>query len=210
MTTKRGVATSTRRREEGRRTRGKGLVLMKMYRGRKSRAEWPLRIHLASVVVRAKYSPRGRHPFPPFNFALSFTTVSSSSTLFHLLPATAVSSLSLVLRREPMRIRDLRYIPSLKVVTRLVFQRERPYRGKAATATALSTIWHKSTQCSTLRELRPPLSPHCLPSFAFLSLFPFPSMTCSSRVGREAAIRTNLPIINSTCLFHPLRAICAT
>lgn len=105
-----------------------------------------------------------------------------------------------------MRIRDLRYIPSLKVVTRLVFQRERPYRGKAATATALSTIWHKSTQCSTLRELRPPLSPHCLPSFAFLSLFPFPSMTCSSRVGREAAIRTDLPIINSTCLFHPPRA----
>lgn len=39
MTTKRGVATSTRRREEGRRTRGKGLALMKMYRGRKSRAE---------------------------------------------------------------------------------------------------------------------------------------------------------------------------
>ena len=96
---------------------------------------------------------------------------------------------------------------SPKVVARSVCfnRRERPCRGKAATATALSTIWHKSTQCSTLRELRPPLSPYCLPSFCFLIPFflslSFPSSTrphrgCRTRGG--SAIRTDLPIINST------------
>lgn len=63
------------------------------------------------------------------------------------------------------RIRELRYIP--KVVTRSVFSARVAPRQSGATT--LSTIWHKSTRCSTLGEIRPPLSPYCLPS----SLFPF-------------------------------------
>lgn len=64
------------------------------------------------------------------------------------------------------RIRELRYIP--KVVTRSVFSaRVAPRQSRATT---LSTIWHKSTRCSTLGEIRPPLSPYCLPSSPF---FPF-------------------------------------
>lgn len=63
-------------------------------------------------------------------------------------------------------IRELRYIP--KVVTRSVFSARIAPRQSGATT--LSTIWHKSTRCSTLGEIRPPLSPYCLPSSPF---FPF-------------------------------------
>ena len=45
-----------RKKRDRQKRRGWGVVLMKMYRGRKSRAEWPLRVHLASVVG-AKYGP---------------------------------------------------------------------------------------------------------------------------------------------------------
>lgn len=90
------------------------------------------------------------------------------------------------------RIRELRYIP--KVVTRSVFSaRVAPRQSRATT---LSTIWHKSTRCSTLGEIRPPLSPYCLPSSPFS---PFDAFQVG-RGGNRAAIRPDLPIINSTRL----------
>lgn len=87
-----------------------------------------------------------------------------------------------------------RYIP--KVVTRSVFSaRVAPRQSRATT---LSTIWHKSTRCSTLGEIRPPLSPYCLPSSPF---FPFRRVPGGERrAGSRAAIRADLPIINSTRL----------
>lgn len=76
------------------------------------------------------------------------------------------------------------------------FQREVAPRQSRATTT-LSTIWHKSTRCSTLGEIRPPLSPYCLPSPPF---FPSRRVLQVGGEGNRAAIRADLPIINSTRL----------
>lgn len=75
-----------------------------------------------------------------------------------------------------------------------------------ASVGSLSTIWHKSTQCSTLRELRPPLSPYCLPTFYYLLTTPsttFPlSFTTYQTCSMKDRYPNDQPIINSTRL-HP-------
>lgn len=104
---------------------------------------------------------------------------------WHQLLATILSPFRLVLHRSRSYLLPLRRLttsPSLTVpgITggawgeiypeggslARCFQREVAPRQSRATTT-LSTIWHKSTRCSTLGEIRPPLSPYCLPSPPF-------------------------------------------
>lgn len=80
------------------------VVLMKMYHGRVTPKGSPG----ISCWSQVRF-------FSPFGSALSFTVeFSSSATLLLASPPrseSGICSASLVLRREPMRIRDRRYIP---------------------------------------------------------------------------------------------------